>query len=250
MQWKKDDLFEGLRKLPRTPGELFGHRNKLNFILQKRFFIAPDMVELALNRQNGEQFNRCYAKLVMQAVAKFNNTTRSQLKVRVDPRLPKGLQLIQPDDKDTGANLKSKKSEKAASGRLNAFSNTTSGQQRKPQQRQQSRYCSPQSGGVSPRVVMPIDPAERDCLYATYLRARTPQSGTPDYSDMMLQSPSCATDGKTTMFSEDGSSALRSATRRSAGDVHFATPPVFKGFERTLELTPADSPTESLPLHF
>ncbi|ORC88315.1 putative chromosomal passenger protein [Trypanosoma theileri] len=227
------NFFDGLSTFPKDPEELRTHISRLNYTLQKRYFISPEAAELALQTQNEEEFNRFYRQQVMRIVGQFNTTARRQLKVRVDPRLPKGMQIIRegvipPKEVKTVKHTSEWRMVVASPpSRKNAVDisqpkSTTEGMDK------HSRY-NPQSSLLEGH--------------------RTPQASSSSLAAIM-HGGMPTTDGKVTVSSDDCSTVLQSSTKKSCREVLFGTPPEFKGFTVPLENSPADSLTSKSPLLF
>ncbi|EKF33252.1 chromosomal passenger protein, putative [Trypanosoma cruzi marinkellei] len=228
---KNADYFEGLRTFPRDANALRHHGARLNYTLQKRYNIPSEVAELALQPQNAKDFDRYYRKQVMRIMTHFNAMTQRQIKVKVDPRLPRGMQIIRGSN--ATAPLKSGKTEKTTSDWRAAAASPS----------------AKVNNAVSDHH-KELDGMEANCMI-THLQPegqQTPQGVSPAFAAMMCGYT--ATDGKATVSSDDRSTIIQSSTKKSCREVLFGTPPEFKGFTALMEASPADSLMSKSPLLF
>ncbi|KAG8345694.1 hypothetical protein ERJ75_001826000 [Trypanosoma vivax] len=248
MQRGNGDYFEGLRALPRDPRDLRHHPNRLNYILQKRYLIAPEAAELALNPQNTEEFHRYYRHLVMRIVGQFNTSTRSQLKVRVDPHTPKGIQLIRQGATSKSAvttHPRSARSEMKTPERKILTPDVEQRKQAHCRKEPDTHYMSEWLLNAEFSNTKGKEQGEQR-LEAFH----TPQKMSPKYAGMTTHDGCSGTGGKSFFPSDDPSDVPPSVPRASCQDVVFDTPPEFKGFTGGMEVSPADSLTTRSPLNF
>nr|CCC95996.1 unnamed protein product [Trypanosoma congolense IL3000] len=258
MHWRQTDFFEGLRSVPRDLEGLHNHKKKLKLILEKRYLIAPEAVEEALDPHSGEKFERTYADMISQVVSKFNRSTRCELKVRVDLRLAKGLQLMRQAGKEASPRSKEACGNKRAAEVAKSANRSSAAQQGMQQQQQQlsPRYpcfsLRSRDIGASPQGKASVDISDRSWHHgpkatANSARSQTPLAATPDLLSAVLRRTAGVTGSSATACSEGDSSVVKSDTCRSCMDVLFATPPMFEGFKAPLEFSPADSLTSKSP---
>ncbi|RNF19086.1 putative chromosomal passenger protein [Trypanosoma conorhini] len=220
-----EDYFAELRAFPPDAHALHNHGARLNYILQKRHKIPAEMAELALQPQSSEEFERFYRKQVMRIVDHFNAMTQRHIKVKVDQRLPRGMQVIRGGA--VAVPRKGGKTEKAASDWHAAGAKVAAVDHHNEFSVRKANAKMPHlqsEGQQTPKAVSPA--------FAAGLQGYT------------------ATDGKTTLSSDDRSTILQSTAKKTCREVLFGTPPEFKGFNVPLEASPADSFLSKSPLLF
>ncbi|EAN92792.1 putative chromosomal passenger protein [Trypanosoma cruzi] len=228
---KNVDYFDGLRTFPRDANALRHHSARLNYTLQKRYNIPSEVADLALQPQNTEDFDRYYRKQVMRIMAHFNAMTQRQVKVKVDPRLPRGMQIIRGSNATVP--LKSGKTEKTTSDWRAAVASPSA-----KVNKAVSDHHKDLDGMEANRMITHLQPEGQ----------QTPQGVSPVLAAMMCGYT--VTDGKGTVSSDDRSTVIQSSTKKSCREVLFGTPPEFKGFTALMEASPADSLMSKSPLLF
>ncbi|ESL08310.1 hypothetical protein TRSC58_03989 [Trypanosoma rangeli SC58] len=226
------EYFDGLRAFPREASALQHHGARLNYTLQKRYNIPTEMAELALQLQSSEEFERYYRKQVMRIVDHFNAMTQRHIKVKVDPRLPKGMQIIRG-----GAVAVAKKggrTEKVTSDWRAAAT--------------VSSFTEAKNGAVDHHNEFAVIKTNARAPHLQPEGQQTPNAVSPAFA--MGMHGYTATDGKTTLSSDDRSTIMQSSTKKTSREVLFGTPPEFKGFNVPLEASPADSFLNKSPLLF
>ncbi|KEG15392.1 putative chromosomal passenger protein [Trypanosoma grayi] len=237
------DFFEGLRTFPRDADELRRHCGRLNYTLQKCYSISPELAELALQPQNSEEFNRYYRQQVMRIVSHFNTAARTQLRVRVDPRLPKGMHLTRSGAPPS----KSAKTEKITTDRRAAPVAAAASPQLVKNKAPFTRRKDAGDLSWAPVALTDTNAKNRQQLHVD--GQQTPQAASSTMATL-LHGGYATTDGKATVSSDDSSILMQSSARKSCREVLFSTPPEFKGFTVPLEASPADSLVSKSPLLF
>ncbi|KAH9578781.1 hypothetical protein LSM04_004495 [Trypanosoma melophagium] len=244
------DFFDGLSTFPKDPEELRHHISRLNYTLQKRYFVSPEAAELALQTENEEEFNRFYRQQVMRIIAQFNTTVRRQLKVRVDPRMPKGMQIIRegvvpPKEVKTVKNTNEWRTVLASPPSIKKNNNNNI-MATETVQSKSTESAVWTSTTTSTNVMEKSSRVGPPPLLEGH---QTPQAASSALAAMMHGGVT-TTDGKGTVSSDDCSTILQSLSKRSCREVLFGTPPEFKGFTVPLENSPADSFAGKSPLLF